>query len=120
VIEANQAHVDSCRATGYNSRKENTTEVLDQGTQDIFDGVDSQKARDALPSELHEKATGLLDRISAAMQPADLRIPRGNRLHRLTEGRRKDQWSVSINDQYRICFDWENCQAKNVEITDYH
>jgi hypothetical protein len=40
--------------------------------------------------------------------------------HKLTEGKRKDQWSVSINDQYRICFNWVDGRATNVEITDYH
>jgi proteic killer suppression protein len=86
---------------------------------DIFDGVDSQKARGTLPRELHDKAGGLLDRISAATVPADLRIPRGNRLHALKDDR-EGQWSVSINDQYRICFGWENGHATNVHITDYH
>jgi proteic killer suppression protein len=72
-----------------------------------------------LPRELHDKAGGLLDRISAATVPADLRIPRGNRLHALKDDR-EGQWSVSINDQYRICFGWENGHATNVHITDYH
>jgi proteic killer suppression protein len=96
-----------------------TTEILNQGTQDIFDGEKSQKARDILPLELHDKGRGLLDRINAATQPADLRTPRGNRLHKL-KADREGKWSISINDQYRICVHWEAGRATQVEITDYH
>ena len=49
----------------------------------------------------------------------DLRIPPGNRLERLS-GNRKGQYSIRINDQWRICFSWENGIASKVEITDYH
>lgn len=93
--------------------------IVDQGSQDIYDGIDSKHARRTLPHDLHEKAGQLLDRINAAARPFDLYIPRGNRLERLT-GDREGQWSVRINDQYRICFSWENDEATQVEITDYH
>ncbi|MBN2542453.1 type II toxin-antitoxin system RelE/ParE family toxin [bacterium] len=49
----------------------------------------------------------------------DLRIPPGNRLHALS-GKRKGQYSISINDQWRICFRWKSGNAYDVEITDYH
>ena len=49
----------------------------------------------------------------------DLRIPPGNHLEAL-QGNRKGQHSIKINDQWRICFNWENGNAYNVEITDYH
>jgi proteic killer suppression protein len=91
----------------------------DEATRDIFDGTASRKARKALPSELHGKAARLLDRLNAASTPDDLRMPKGNRLHRLT-GDRAGQWSISINDRFRICFRWENTEAVDVEITDYH
>lgn len=90
-----------------------------QATCDIFNGDDTEAARRALPQELHARAGRLLDRINAAAHPADLRTPRGNRLHQLV-GDRAGQWSVSINDTYRICFAWENDEATDVEITDYH
>jgi len=61
----------------------------------------------------------LLDRINAATMPADLRTPRSNRLRKL-DGDREGQWSLSINDQFRICFGWEHGRATRVEITDYH
>ena len=46
-------------------------------------------------------------------------LPPGNRLERL-KGDRRSQHSIRINDQYRICFDWRESNAFNVEITDYH
>jgi proteic killer suppression protein len=49
----------------------------------------------------------------------ELRIPPGNRLKSLKDDR-KGQWSIRINDQWRICFNWENGNAENVEIVDYH
>jgi proteic killer suppression protein len=49
----------------------------------------------------------------------DLRTPPGNRLERLW-GNRAGQWSMRVNDQYRICFRWEDGYADDVEITDYH
>ncbi len=49
----------------------------------------------------------------------DLRVPPGNRLERL-KGDRKGQYSIRINDQWRICFTWSDGNADRVEITDYH
>lgn len=91
----------------------------DRGSEDIYNGANTAAARRSLPAELHEKAARLLDRLSSAGAPADLRIPRGNRFEKLT-GDRKGQWSLRINDQYRICFSWENGEAKQVEIRAYH
>jgi toxin HigB-1 len=49
----------------------------------------------------------------------DLKIPPGNKLEKLT-GDKQDQYSIRINNQWRICFYWENGVASSVEITDYH
>ena len=49
----------------------------------------------------------------------ELKIPPGNRLHTLG-GDREGQWAIRINDQYRICFRFENGDAYDVEATDYH
>ena len=49
----------------------------------------------------------------------DLRVPPGNRLE-LLDGNRKGQYSIRINDQYRLCFNWSDFGARNVEIVDYH
>ncbi|MGA7569186.1 MAG: type II toxin-antitoxin system RelE/ParE family toxin [Candidatus Aquilonibacter sp.] len=93
-------------------------EFKDEGTRDVYHGDNTIAARRALPQELHEKAGRLLDRLNAAGAPTDLRTPRGNRLEKLS-GDREGQWSIRINDQYRICFEWTS-EAVNVEITDYH
>lgn len=60
-----------------------------------------------------------LDQIHRVEALHDLGIPPGNRLERLS-GERKGQYSIRINDQYRICFRWEGNDAYEVEITDYH
>ena len=57
--------------------------------------------------------------LNAAVQILDLRVPPGNRLEQL-KGDRAGQWSMAINDQWRICFRWENGEAFEVEIVDYH
>ena len=57
--------------------------------------------------------------LDAAEKLEDLRIPPGNQLERLA-GDRKDQYSIRINDQWRVCFRWEEGDAYEVEIVDYH
>jgi proteic killer suppression protein len=49
----------------------------------------------------------------------DLRIPPGNRLEKLT-GDRAGEWSIRVNDQWRLCFRWESSDAFDVEMVDYH
>lgn len=60
-----------------------------------------------------------LEMLHAAESIDDLRIPRGNRLEAL-KGDRLGQFSIRINDQFRICFVWKNGHAYDVEIVDYH
>ena len=57
--------------------------------------------------------------LHAAKQLMDLKVPPGNRLHQL-QGDRAGQHSISVNDQWRICFVWRGGDAYQVEITDYH
>jgi proteic killer suppression protein len=57
--------------------------------------------------------------LDAAASIADLKTPPGNRLEKL-KGDREGQWSIRINDQWRICFRWEDGDAFDVEIVDYH
>jgi toxin HigB-1 len=57
--------------------------------------------------------------LDAAAVVTDLRSPPGNRLEKL-KGAREGQWSIRINDQWRICFHWEDGDALEVEIVDYH
>lgn len=66
-----------------------------------------------------ERARNKLRMIEAAVALDDLRVPPGNRLERLG-GDRAGQWSIRINDQWRICFQWHDQAAWNVEIVDYH
>ena len=60
-----------------------------------------------------------LDMLAAATKVETLRVPPGNRLEQL-QGNRRGQWSIRINDQWRICFCWNGTNAENVEIVDYH
>ena len=57
--------------------------------------------------------------IQRAKELKDLMVPPANRLEKL-KGDRKNQYSIRINDQYRICFQWEDSNAYEVEIVDYH
>jgi proteic killer suppression protein len=68
---------------------------------------------------LWPKAQRKLDQINRIVDVRELTVPPGNRLERL-RGNRSEQLSIRINEQYRICFYWENGNAYEVEITDYH
>ena len=72
-----------------------------------------------IPGNLQRVALRKLKMLDAAINLEDLKIPPGNRLEKL-EGNRKGQYSIRINDQWRICFNFFNSEASNVEITDYH
>ena len=91
----------------------------DRGSQDIFDGLDTPAARKTCPKGIWPSAARKLDLINRAANLRDLAVPPGNRLEHL-KGNRSGQLSIRINDQYRICFRWENRDAYDTEITDYH
>ncbi len=90
-----------------------------KGTEDIFDGLASQAARKCCPQSLWPIARRKLDQINRVRAVSELKVPLGNRLERL-KGDREDQYSIRINQQYRICFIWEEGHAYEIEITDYH
>ncbi len=69
--------------------------------------------------EIQHRAKMRLDRLEAATDVMDLRSPPSHNLEKL-KGKRKEHYSIRINDQWRICFTWLNGHAHNVEITDYH
>jgi len=71
------------------------------------------------PPDVCKRAARKLEHLDLANTLADLRVPPGNRLHALTE-ERKGQYSISINAQWRICFRFEDGDAFDVEICDYH
>jgi proteic killer suppression protein len=90
-----------------------------QGTEDIFDGVASRAARKTCPQSIWSVAQRKLDQINRVQELFELSVPPGNRLEQL-KGNRKNQYSIRINQQFRICFVWEEGHAYEVEITDYH
>lgn len=91
----------------------------DTGTRDLFKGVSSKAARKRLPIILWRMTRRRLDQLDSAAALGDLRVPPGNRLEAL-EGTREGQYSIRINNQYRICFRWTESGPERVEITDYH
>ncbi len=91
----------------------------DSATEDLFNGVDSRRARKACPIGLWPVARRKLDQLNRVLDVAELRIPPGNRLEGL-RGHRQGQYSIRINQQYRICFRWEDGYDDQVEVTDYH
>src|ERR1700722_15351781 len=91
----------------------------DRGTSDIAAGIRSKFARRKLPPMLLENAYRKLVFLDNAFALEDLANWRGLGLERL-KGDRKDQHSIRINDQYRICFRWNGKEALDVEIVDYH
>ena len=90
-----------------------------KGTEDINYGRATKEAFRILPKELHRRAQIKLARLGAVISMQDLQEIRGNRFEKLA-GNRKGQYSIGINDQYRICFKWERGNAIDVEIVDYH
>jgi proteic killer suppression protein len=72
-----------------------------------------------LPGPVQHRALRKLLVLDAAESVDDLRSPPGNRLEKLT-GDREGQYSIRVNDQWRICFCWDDGDAREVEITDYH
>jgi proteic killer suppression protein len=87
----------------------------DKETEIIFERHFSKR----IPPNIHQHAWKKLALIHAAEQLNDLRVPPGNRLEKLS-GQRTGQYSIRINDQWRVCFEWREGNAYNVEITDYH
>jgi len=84
-------------------------------TAKIWEGLRSRR----LPSDIQTVALRKLRLINAARRVEDLRIPPGNRLEALKSDR-AGQWSIRINDQWRICFRWRDGGAEDVEIVDYN
>ena len=87
----------------------------DDETLKIYQRQRSRK----LPSDILQVALRKLRMINNSISINDLRVPPANRLEKLS-GNRAGQWSIRINDQWRVCFRWEGSDALDVEITDYH
>jgi proteic killer suppression protein len=84
-------------------------------TEKLFNRQRSKK----LPQDIQTVAFRKLRMLNRSNTINDLRMPPGNRLEQLS-GDREGQYSIRINSQYRICFEWLNGDASNVEIVDYH
>lgn len=87
----------------------------DKDAEKVFKGQFSKK----LPQAIQRKARMKLRMLDAALILEDLLIPPANRLETLS-GDRKGQHSIRINQQWRVCFVWNDGQVQNVEIVDYH
>jgi proteic killer suppression protein len=91
----------------------------DRGTEDLFNGEDTRKARRACPANLWPVARRRLDQLNAVTRLSDLGFPPNNHLEAL-KGDRAGQHSIRINQQYRVCFEWTDNGPTEVEIVDYH
>ena len=87
----------------------------DKETEKIFNRQRSRK----LPSDIQQIALRKLRMLNRSQSLQDLRTPPSNRLEKLS-GNRQGQYSIRINNQWRICFIWQDSDAYNVEIVDYH
>ena len=91
----------------------------DRGTEELYNGKNTPRARRSCPQSLREIAFRKLDQLDAATELNDMAVPTGNRLEKL-RGARAGQYSIRINDQYRIRFRWTEAGPDAVEIVDYH
>ena len=87
----------------------------DKEAEKIWDGTPSRR----LPADLQNIARRKLRMLNNAENLNDLRVPPANRLEAL-KGDRRGQYSIRINDQWRICFRWADGDAHDVQIVDYH
>ena len=90
-----------------------------QATEDIFNGKNTKNARKLCPQSLWRVSARKLDQLDSVVKLEELKVPPGNRLESLS-GNRKNEHSIRINDQYRVCFKWSESGPFDVEITDYH
>jgi len=87
----------------------------DKETQKIFERQRSRK----FPADIQQVALRKLRMLNRAETLQDLRVPPANRLERL-RGKREGQYSIRVNDPWRVCFEWQDGDALNVELVDYH
>jgi proteic killer suppression protein len=89
------------------------------GTEDVFNGRNTRRARSVCPQAVWRVARRKLDQLDTVEALDELRLPPGNQLEALS-GDRQGQYSIRINEQYRICFLWTLQGPERVEIVDYH
>jgi len=84
----------------------------------LFHGISSKETR-RFPKDVQRTTIRKLTQLDTVTELASLRVPPGNNLEAL-KGDREGQYSIRINDQWRICFIWTETGPNDVEITDYH
>jgi proteic killer suppression protein len=87
----------------------------DKETKRIFSGEFSKK----FPQNIQQRALHRLEMLNNAVNINDLKIPHSNHLEALS-GDRQGQFSIRVNDKYRVCFEWIGNCAENVGLADYH
>lgn len=87
----------------------------DKHTQELYRTGKSKK----FPPDIHSRGARKLEYVNLAERLEDLKVPSGNRLHPLVD-EREGQHAIRINDQWRICFRFEDGDAYEVEVCDYH
>jgi proteic killer suppression protein len=87
----------------------------DKLTKELYESGKSKR----FPPGIWARALRKLEYLDLATSVTDLKVPPSNRLHKL-ERNRAGQYSISVNDQWRVCFRFEDGDAYDVEITDYH
>jgi toxin HigB-1 len=86
--------------------------------EDIYHGMNTRYAR-KIPSNLHAKAQRLFDQLNAITRVDTLKVPPSNHLEKL-KGDLEGYWSIPVNNQWRIIFQWYENNVHNVDIVDYH
>jgi len=102
-----------CHVTDYTWRM--IKSFADKETLEFYETGKSKR----LPPDIRRRAMRRLEYLDMATGLEDLKVPPSNRLHEL-QRERKGQYSISVNDQWRICFRFEDGDAYDVELTDYH
>lgn len=90
----------------------------DEACENIANGLNTKAARKTLPQDLHQKAARKLDFTLNAIKLDDFKYPPGNHFEKLH--RSDDEYSIRINEKYRIVFRWQDGRAMDVGIEDYH
>jgi proteic killer suppression protein len=88
----------------------------DKETLELYETGKSKR----LPPDIRKRAMRRLEYLDMATELEDLKVPPSNRLLHELQRERRGQYSISVNDQWRICFRFEDGDAYNVELTDYH
>lgn len=108
-----RSQIDKRHVTEYNPGV--IKSFADKRTQELYTTGKAKR----FPADIAKRAARKLEYVDLATSLDDLRVPRGNRLHAL-KGDRAGQYSIAINDQWRICFRFIDGDAYDVEVCDYH